>query len=227
MAERICILVRHGDYHQLTNTPSAHQPFALTELGRQQATEAANRIQNLVDENGWSLNKQVHTSSLLRAWQTAQLAVAGLPACHDVVQTDRLTERCVGNGASLTRDQIEDVLAQDPRLEPLPADWKSNSHFRLPFIGAESLLESGERVASYVNETMEAIGQPGQAVLFFGHGASLRHGAHHLGAIPLQRVGELSMHHARPVALAQSADGTWLQVAGHFKNRLVKTSQLD
>jgi hypothetical protein len=33
MSAHIAALVRHGDYHQLANVPSAQQPFALTDEG--------------------------------------------------------------------------------------------------------------------------------------------------------------------------------------------------
>ncbi|EMI47435.1 histidine phosphatase family protein [Rhodopirellula sp. SWK7] len=227
MSERICILVRHGDYHQLADTPSAHQPFGLTALGRQQAAEASIAIRQLIDTHGWSLHTDVHSSSLLRAWETASLASERLPECKRVVTTNRLTERCVGSGANLTRQQITEAVAADPRLEPLPDDWKSNSHFRLPFIGAESLMESGARVAGYLTETMKHINEPGQAVLVFGHGASLRHAAHHLGVLPFDQIAKLSMFHARPVALSVSSTGVWRHVAGEWKNRLFESKQLD
>jgi 2,3-bisphosphoglycerate-dependent phosphoglycerate mutase len=40
MADRICILLRHGDYHQLADTPNAHQPYGLNHRGRDQAGQA-------------------------------------------------------------------------------------------------------------------------------------------------------------------------------------------
>ena len=41
MPRLIAALIRHGDYRQLPDTPSAHQPFPLTDLGEHQAREAA------------------------------------------------------------------------------------------------------------------------------------------------------------------------------------------
>jgi len=227
MVERICILLRHGDYHQLVDTPSAHQPFGLNHRGREQAGEAVGRIMQMIDRQGWTLHTEVHSSSLLRAWETAQIVVDGLAACQRIVETDRLTERCVGSGANLNLTQIADALLQDPRRDPLPSGWKSDSHFRLPFVGAESLMESGQRVASYLTETMTGVVESNQAVLFFGHGASLRHAAHHLGILPFERIAELSMYHALPVALSVSSDGRWRHVAGEWKNRLVESKQMD
>ena len=41
MARLFAALIRHGEYAQLPDTPSAHQPFALTDKGRAQAYDAA------------------------------------------------------------------------------------------------------------------------------------------------------------------------------------------
>ncbi|MFG0255391.1 MAG: histidine phosphatase family protein [Rhodopirellula sp. JB053] len=227
MSDRYCILLRHGDYHQLADTPSAHQPFGLTSLGLQQAAESANAIREMVDTQGWTLHHEVHASSLLRAWQTASVAMEGLSECDRIVTSDLLTERCVGSAANLTREQIVAAVAQDPRLEPLPDDWKSNSHFRLPFVGAESLLDSGRRVADYLTRTMDQIDRAGHAVLVFAHGASLRHAAHVLGVLPFDRIAQLSMYHATPVALSVSSDGVWRHAAGQWKNRHKQLEPLD
>jgi 2,3-bisphosphoglycerate-dependent phosphoglycerate mutase len=227
MDDRICIVLRHGDYHQLADTPSAHQPFGLNSQGRCQSMDAVDRVKQMVARNGWSLNPIAHSSSLRRAWETAKIVVDHLESCSKILQTDRLTERCVGSGANLTRRQIADAVAGDPRFPPLPADWKADSHYRLPFIGAESLMESGKRVAEYLTETMNSDCEPNQAILFFGHGASIRHAAHHLGVLEFERLAGLSMHHAQPVALAVSPDGHWWHVDGDWKNRTVASAPMD
>ena len=225
--DRICIVLRHGDYHQLADTPSAHQPFELNSQGRQQAIDSVDRIEQMVARHGWSLHPIAHSSSLRRAWETAKTVVDNLECCTDLIQTDRLTERCVGNGANLTQSQIADAIAGDPRYAPLPADWKSDSRYRLPFIGAESLMESGERVAGYLTETMNSFCESNQAILFFGHGASIRHAAHHLGVLDFGRLAGLSMHHAEPVAFGVSLDGRWRHVDGDWKNRILASKRMD
>ncbi|QDT04010.1 2,3-bisphosphoglycerate-dependent phosphoglycerate mutase [Rubripirellula lacrimiformis] len=227
MVDRICILIRHGDYHQLADAPSAHQPFRLTDLGRRQAMDAAERVRQMADQHGWSLAAEIHSSSLLRAWETAQIAMQGLPDCQRIVETDRLAERCVGNVANLNKSEIAIAVDQDPRLDPLPPNWKSDSHFRLPFLGAESLMESGRRVADYLSETMARVVTPGEAILFFGHGASLRHAAHLLGVLSFERISKLSMHHAVPIAFSVSSDGLWQQVAGDWKHRSTQSQRMD
>ena len=40
MPRLVAALLRHAEYRQLPDTPSAHQPFPLTDKGRQQAKQA-------------------------------------------------------------------------------------------------------------------------------------------------------------------------------------------
>ena len=135
MPRVIVALIRHGDYHQLPDTPSAHQPFPLTAKGEQQAVAAVTAIQNTLNENQWLPDPELDSSQLLRAWQTAHIIAKGLFAqsqqSPQVACFDDLAERCVGSAANLTMQQIKEVLATDPRVAELPADWKSNSHYRL------------------------------------------------------------------------------------------------
>ena len=120
MARLIAALVRHGDYHQLPDTPSAHQPWPLTGEGEAQAQAGAQALHELVVRNGWSLVPAIDSSRMLRAWQTALIfadRLAGLASTTPHVDShDALAERCVGCLANLTMAQIEAVLQQDPRV---------------------------------------------------------------------------------------------------------------
>ena len=225
MTRRIAALVRHGDYHQLAETPSAHQPFGLNARGHEQAKRGAELMKRQLAENGWVLDAQVVSSTLLRAWQTAELFIDTLSTTSSEPIQHRsesaLCERCVGSAANLTSDQIYRVVESDPRLETPPADWKSNSHYRLPLEGAESLMEAGERVAGCLSRELEALKESEQprVRLFVGHGAAFRHAAHRLGVLPFERIAELSMYHAHPVYLELCADGQWRHVGGNWKER--------
>lgn len=72
MSRLIAAFIRHGDYHQLKNVPSALQPFALTDRGQQQARQAANLLLSQCQEQQWVMHSDIDCSSSLRAWQTAQ-----------------------------------------------------------------------------------------------------------------------------------------------------------
>ncbi|HHH39918.1 MAG TPA: phosphoglycerate mutase [Sedimenticola sp.] len=227
----IAALVRHGAYHQLPDTPSAHQPFPLTAEGEAHADEAARAVWVILQEKGWRLLPQIDSSRLLRGWQTATIMAGRLAALQgapfQVESFDALAERGVGSAANLTIAQIEAVLREDPRFPAPPPDWKADSHYRLPLQGAESLLEAGERVAEHIRRRA-AEGHPADTVkLFVGHGAAFRHAAYHLGVLAFEEIARLSMYHGRPVFIEPGPDGRWRRVAGEWKIRGAQREAID
>ena len=234
MARLFAALMRHGEYAQLPNTPSAHQPFALTDKGREQAYDAASELYDVMEKNAWSLITSIDSSRLLRGWQTAQLISARLQSLglseSRVDSFDALAERSVGSAANLSTDQIVEVVRQDPRYPDPPADWKANSHYRLPLPGAESLLEAGERVASHLVARMNALrGEitSDSLKVFVGHGASFRHAAFQLGILQFEQIEQLSMYHSRPVYFEYLCNESWQQVEGEWKLRAAGSGFLD
>lgn len=224
MTRLIAALVRHGDYRQRPDTPSAHQPFPLNRRGEQQALAAALRMKQTLQLQGWHALATIDSSMLLRAWQTAQHFSDTLFADEVArVETfEALAERGLGSAANLTLEQIRQVLQEDPRHELPPADWKSNSHYRLPLQGAESLMDAGRRVADHLHQRMAALTRiegVTQVKLFVGHGAAFRHAAHLLGVLPFEDIRRFSMYHAEPVYLEYDQKGEWRQVAGEWKRR--------
>ena len=222
MSELIAVFIRHGDYQQLPDTPSAHQPFPLTDTGIAQAGEAARLVRQMAEQYHWQLNPEIHCSNLLRAWQTADIISRQLDSQFFLSGFDELAERGMGSAANLTLAQIEDILATDPRFKKPPVNWKSDSHYRLPLQGAESLLEAGERIAGHVREQMERLQLKGAdrvMQLFVGHGAAFRHAAYHLGVLEFEQIAKLSMYHATPVAMAVVPGQAWQHVAGEWKVR--------
>lgn len=226
MARVIAALIRHGDYHQLPDTPSAHQPFPLNEAGLGHARLAAQEIAGALDTEGWRLSPVVDSSRLLRAWQTARIVCERLDgrfAREPTLESfDALAERGLGSAANLTIGQIEAILHEDPRFEAPPTDWKSNSHYRLPLQGAESLLEAGARVAEHLRQRMESLAgtvREDTLKLFVGHGAAFRHAAYHLGILAFDDIARLSMYHGRPVLLEYRGEGSWRQAGGEWRVR--------
>jgi len=234
MARLIAAIIRHADYQQLADTPSAHQPFPLTEAGKAEALAATHSLNDFLRTGSYSLSPEIDCSHMLRAWQTAEIIATNMidqfPAPPFVKSFDALAERGVGSVANLAISQIEQIISEDPRFDELPPDWKSDSHFRLPFQGAESLLEAGERVATHMQYRMQALQESvtGDTMkLFVGHGAAFRHAAFHLGVLNLEQVSQLSMHHARPVLLEYRSDGGWLHVGGEWKVRKAGHESID
>ena len=229
MTRLIAALIRHGDYHQLPGTPSAHQPFPLNAAGEAQASAAVAEIRRVAAEAelgaDWEIEPTIDSSCLLRSWQTADIIASGLsessPGTLRIEEFDALAERGVGIVGNLSIAQIEEVLARDPRYTVPPAGWKADSHYRLPLPGAESLLQAGRRVATHLETRMQALQrrQSDRLKLFVGHGAAFRHAAYHLGVLEFKQIAALSMYHAQPVFLEVHPDGRWQQVAGAWKQR--------
>ncbi|APZ54156.1 histidine phosphatase family protein [Salipiger abyssi] len=228
MAEPAYIaFLRHGAYHQRPGAPSARQPFPLTEEGLAQARAGADMLAAMIAEHNLSPAPVIHCSHQLRAWQTADALRDGLRAhglaVTEIKETPALAERGLGSAANLTVEEIEAVLRDDPRYGPPPPGWKSNSHYRLPLEGAESLTEAGRRVAHH----LQAIARPGMLTIHVGHGASFRHACHHLGLLALDDIPKLSMFHARPSLICHDSDGRWRHLAGEWKVRAKGEAPID
>jgi len=231
----IAAFIRHGDYQQLADTPSAHQPYPLNENGVSQSSNAADQLYRYITDSGLDLSPVIDSSHLLRAWQTAQIISDRLKQqghgepkleCFDV-----LAERGVGSCvANLTLSQIEAVIDQDPRLAAPPSNWKTNSQYSLPFHGAESLLAAGQRVARHITQRMEQLTHScttDSLKVFVGHGAAFRHAAYHLGILDFENIAKLSMFHAQPIYIEYLPDNGWLHIAGEWKVRNDPAKSMD
>lgn len=214
-------LIRHGEYEQRAETPSALQPYPLTAEGAEEVRKQAKQFGAWVADHGYRLEADIHCSTLLRAWQTAEIFREELAAFFvgdpQTLSVPALCERSVGALANLSVSEIERVVERDPRLAPLPAGWKSNSNFRLPFDGAESLLEAGERVAGHL-QSLPVFGPDKRIQLVVGHGASFRHASYHLNIIQFGDIRQLSMFYGHPVVF-EHQNQQWTRVYGHWKTR--------
>ena len=230
MARLIVALVRHGDYQQPPGVPSAHLPYPLTADGIEQAAAAAESLFGVASEQSWDIYPLVDSSCQLRGWQTASIIASGLDQLGvngaTVESFAELAERGLGSAANLTVTQIESVVAADPRYEPLPAGWKSDSYFRIPLQGAESLMQAGERVMRHVTGCADSLLQEIAAdtlKIFVGHGAAFRHAAVHMGLLTVRQAVALSMYHCQPVYFERLVDhmddNKWRHVGGEWKIR--------
>ncbi|WP_071673434.1 histidine phosphatase family protein [Nioella nitratireducens] len=232
MTPRFIALIRHGAYNQRPDTPSALQPFPLTDTGHAQARACGEDIAQLLDETGWRLDPVAHSSLQLRAWQTARgVADVLAPLGHllQIEQTDDLSERGLGSAANLTLQEIEDVLCADPRFDAPPPGWKADRDYRLPLHGAESMRMAGARVAGWLRRAVaqETAAPTATLTLVFGHGAAFRHAAHDLGVLSLDEISQFSMYHARPLLLCYKGNDTWLHCGGAWKQRPRPETALD
>ncbi|MFT5721134.1 MAG: 2,3-bisphosphoglycerate-dependent phosphoglycerate mutase [Motiliproteus sp.] len=230
-----CALIRHGAYEQLPNAPSAMQPFPLTREGANEVRQQARGWAIWLRATGRTLDPRVDTSTLLRAWQTAEIYSQELreffQASPQLQSFPSLCERSVGAVANLSVSEIERILELDPRFDAPPLNWKSASDYRLPFDGAESLTEAGKRVLQHLlswREGVENAGKAGKAEsgikLFVGHGAAIRHAAYQLNAIKLCDINRLSMFYGHPVVLEFSEDRCPSLLFGQWKRRHIQAA---
>ncbi|MGJ8647697.1 MAG: histidine phosphatase family protein [Marinomonas colpomeniae] len=216
-------LIRHGAYEQLPEVPSALQPFPLTMEGAKEVRRQAQLLAKWLSKTGEKLNPIVDTSTLLRAYQTGEIYLEELKdfflETPKIQTTFNLCERSVGAVANLTIEEIERILSLDPRFESPSKDWKSDSYYQLPFDGAESLIQAGERVAEHINSWQREAS--GGLKLFIGHGAAFRHGANYLNAIEFKDIKKLSMFYGHPVVFEFTENLLLRQIFGEWKQRQI------
>lgn len=191
--------IRHGSYHQKPNVPSAWQPYALDSHGIEQSQLAAQKLIEFSNNHKLDLPKQIFCSNLLRAWETAKVISENLANQSNIESHAELNERSVGALANLSVQEIDDILQTDPRFEHPGFVWKSDSNYRLPFDGAESLMDAGQRVADFIQQQASQQTDFNQLQVFVGHGASFRHAAHLMGILEFEQIKQLSMHYAHPM----------------------------
>ncbi|HIF94587.1 MAG: phosphoglycerate mutase family protein [Myxococcales bacterium] len=224
---RVAAFVRHGHFDRPDQVASAHSLFPLSATGRDQARNAADPILDCCEELGLELDLRIEVSQLLRAWETANLIAESL---HNrtgkrfhVIGHNELVERGMGSCANMTFDAVRDILAEDPRLGPLPEGWRRMPEFRLPVQGAESLMQAGARTAARVATSLDSIPAEDSRDLmrlFVAHSGCLRHAAVALGALDVRIVPGLSMDFAQTIYLEKLLNGDWIQLAGQFKKHL-------
>jgi len=224
---RIAAFVRHGHFERPDDVASAHSLLPLSPKGAEQARRAIDPILDFCEEFDLSLDSRIECSQLLRAWQTAKRIAESLEVRlgrrFDVLQRDDLIERGLGSCANLTFARIRELIAADPRLGPLPANWRRIPEFRLPVQGAESLMQAGARAAARVSASIDSIpAEDARDVMrvFVAHSGCLRHAAVQLGAIDVRTVPGLSMDFAQTVLIEKLPNGDWVHIAGQFKKQI-------
>lgn len=219
-----CALIRHGAYEQLNNVPSALQPFPLTQEGAEEVRRQARLFGQWLAQTKQMLDPIVDTSTLLRAFQTGEIYIEELRDFFtdqpQINSSFSLCERSVGSVANLTIEEIERVLAIDPRFDSPPKNWKSNSDYCLPFDGAESLNQAGERVADHIRSWHRKAERG--IKLFIGHGASFRHGACHLNVIKMCDIKRFSMHYGHPIVMEFADNQAPNRLYGEWKQRQIQ-----
>ena len=224
MVRAVLAIARHGEYEQPAGVPSAHLAHPLTARGHEQASELARCVAELAAAQRCVVCPAVMSSPLLRAYQTAATACTALApltrTSHRVVEDAALAERSLGAAGNLAASEVERLLALDPRCEPPPPDWKARAEYRLPWLGAESLREAGQRAAAGLRALGARLARCERDALqlVVGHGAAFRHAACVLELLAPERVSQLSMHHCQPILL-EWGGAAFRHVGGEWKER--------
>lgn len=197
-------------------------PYGLNERGKKQSRDLGTELLKFADERSLQIHPVFYSSVLLRAYESARICQQQMGIDLQISQHMELNERSVGSLSNLEISQIEEVVANDPRYPDLPDGWKSQSNYRLPYPGAESLMQAGIRVAHFVEKTIREIAMQdgaGKVVLFFSHGAAIRHCALHWGILSNEDIPRLSMHHCSPVFFKTLNGEKFIKTAGEWKIR--------
>ena len=226
--------VRHGEYQQKPETPSAFQPFGLTAKGKEQSEATAKIIEQFAQAHHLKIHSSIYSSNLLRAWQTANIIKDNMADRPQIETSSQINERSVGAVANLTVTEIEALLKEDPRYECPDFNWKSDSYYCLPFDGAESLMDSGERLAKFIHKeflNLRNTVKQNTLMIIVGHGASFRHAAYLLGILEFEQIAKYSMYHASPLffeyAIAKNQQGgSFIKIHGEWKVRAVDKTEL-
>lgn len=196
--------IRHGAYHQPAEVPSALLPHPLTKEGINHAKEGALELLRCLQSANLEIFETLYCSTSLRAYQTAEILLSELEnktkKKFTLQQSEDLCERSVGAMANLTISEIEKIMEKDSRYEVPQKGWKSRPEFKLPYKGAESLIEAGVRVGSFVKDRISSL-KTRKLIIFVGHGAAFRFAAYHLGHWDIKTASAHSMYHGRPVLL--------------------------
>lgn len=219
------IFLRHAEYQQPQNVPSALLPHPLTAKGKEQTIAGAQKLIEFFKKNQNEIPPSIECSSALRAYETAKI-ISSEFANHfgiapTIIQTDELTERRLGPMANLTVKEIEAIIKKDDRYNNPPQGWKSSRNYKLPYIGCESLLEAGRRVANYITTQPQFSFNSSNKNFYriiVGHGASFRHAASELTILQEEDIPKLSMFYAEPLFF-QNKDKNWEHIGGNWKIR--------
>jgi len=202
------VLVRHGESEwNRANLFTGWVDVDLSDTGRQEAAEAG----RLMAEAGLEPDV-VHTSLLIRAIRTADIALAEMGRTWIAVRRHwRLNERHYGALQGLNKKETADRHGADqvkvwrrsydirpPRLDPSDPGHPAHDprYRRVPpdqLPATECLADVVDRLLPYWHDVVAADLGAGRCVLVVAHGNSLRALIKHLDGIPDEEIPELNV----------------------------------
>ena len=187
-------LVRHGETEgNASNLAQGFSDVPLNEKGRAQAKLVGERLKN------WHLNA-IYSSDSQRALQTAEPLLKLRPD-FEIETTPDLREKNYGICENYSWKQIQDEY---PELFAQMLNLETGSDTKFP--GGESDREQSDRVAKFT-EKIIAQHDDDDAILFFGHGGSIRSAAAYLCKFRLEDKWRLQTDNASISAISSAP--TW------------------
>jgi 2,3-bisphosphoglycerate-dependent phosphoglycerate mutase len=163
------VLLRHGQsVWNKDNRFTGFKDVELSELGEKEAAEAGRALSHIHFDT-------VFTSTLKRAYNTAEIALAASGIHEDLKEDDEykmtrhddLRERDYGDLTGFNKDETREKFG-DEQVHI----WRRSYDVKPP--GGECLKDVVERVKPYYEEHIKPLIDQGQNVLLAAHGNSLR-----------------------------------------------------
>lgn len=195
----VIIFVRHGESEgNINRVLSGQAHLALTEKGREQARETANKLRHI------KIHK-AYVSQLLRAKETLgeiqqQLGLKNIP----VVSHAALNERDFGSITNRPKEDIKNELG-----ERAYADMVSGWHTAAP--DGESLEMVYARSVPYLRSEIIAEAKAGKNIIVVSHHQTLRTLVKFLDDISHDKIAELKLKNAEAIIYEVAADGESLR----------------
>jgi len=155
------VLLRHGESEwNKENRFTGFKDVELSDTGVAEAKRAGDSLKKIKFD-------KVFTSTLKRAYTTAELALTEAGQKHEFVKHDDLRERDYGDLTGLNKDETRKKYG-DEQVHI----WRRSYDVRPP--GGESLQDVVARVEPYYRANIEPLVKAGKNVLIAAHGNTLR-----------------------------------------------------
>ncbi len=157
----VLVLLRHGESEwNKENRFTGFTDVELSETGRTEARAAGEALKAIKFD-------KIFTSTLKRAYHTAELALGAAGQKHEMIKHDDLRERDYGDLTGLNKDDMRKKYGEEQ-----VHIWRRSYDVRPP--GGESLQDVVARVTPYYKANIEPLIKSGKNVLLAAHGNTLR-----------------------------------------------------
>lgn len=157
----VLVLLRHGESEwNKENRFTGFTDVELSQTGRAEAKAAGEALKAIKFD-------KVFTSTLKRAYHTAELALDAAGQKHDLIKHDDLRERDYGDLTGLNKDDMRKKYGEEQ-----VHIWRRSYDVRPP--GGESLQDVVARVTPYYKANIEPLIKGSKNVLLAAHGNTLR-----------------------------------------------------